>query len=421
LIFNTKVRSVIQMSITGLRKDFINRQFYNLIVFALIFGVIFYDSIDALGFSYVDEICALLLLILFGYMVLGTKSWEFNKAFLFVIAVFLFYLVYSFVIQSNAKGAILTDFVIQSKPYLSFFCVYAMRPVFSENQKTIIRQLIVLCSLYVFVIGAISLVYYEVITYTFGHVSRVATASTVLAMLYLYCSNFTKKDKYVFIFILAIGLLSTRSKHFGFFAISTLIVLYFNNVTKMKFNFRNVLFFMAAFGVTILVSWNKINYYFITGGFGSGREADNLYARMALYYYAIPILKDYFPFGSGFASYATYTSGTSYSSIYTKYDMNNMFGLTKSNPAFISDTYYPVLAQFGFVGVVLFFSFWIYLLKRAIKLYTKGFLKESVMAILIILFFLIECTSDATLTHNRGMFMMMLLGLTFAERGDVKT
>ena len=401
---------------SDLRKEFINGQFFNLTVFALIFGVIFYDSIDALGFSYVDEICALLLVILFAYMVFSTKSWEFNKAFLILIAVFIFYLVYSFVIQSNTKGAILTDFVIQIKPYLAFFSVYAMRPVFSDNQKTILRQLIVLCSLYVLTVGAISLVYYEIIPYTFGHLSRIATASTVLALLYLYCSDYTKKDKYVFILILAIGLLSMRSKHFGFFAVSTLLVLYFNDATKMKFNFRNVLFLIVVFGVTILVSWKKIYYYFLTGGFGTGREADNLYARMALYYYSIPILKDFFPFGSGFASYATYTSGTSYSSIYVKYEMNHMYGLTKSNPSFMADTYYPALAQFGFVGVILFFYFWVYLLIRAIKIYSKGFIKESVMAILMILFFLIECTSDATLTHNRGMFIMMILGLTLIRK-----
>jgi len=399
-----------------LRKEFINNQFFNLTVFTLIFGVIFYDGIDALGFSYVDEICALLLLILFVYMVFSTKSWEFDKAFLFVIVVFVFYLVYSFVIQSNTKGAILTDFVIQVKPYLAFFCVYAMRPVFSDNQKTILRQLVVLCSVYVLAVGVGSLVYYEIITYTFGHVSRIATASTALALLYLYCSEYTKKDKYVFMLILATGLLSLRSKHFGFFAVSILIVLYFNDASKMKFNLRNVLFFIVAFGVTILVSWKKIYFYFFTGGFGSGREADNLYARMALYYFSIPILKDYIPFGSGFASYATYTSGTSYSSIYTKYDMNHLYGLTKSNYSFIADTYYPALAQFGFAGVILFFYFWIYLLRRAVINYAGGFIKESVISILIILFFLIECTSDATLTHNRGMFILMILGLTITKK-----
>jgi len=401
--------------ITDSQQSFINTQFFNLTVFALIFGVIFYDSIHAMGFSYVDEICALLLFFLFLYKVFSTKAWAFNRTFLIVIGIFIFYLIYSFIIQSNTKGAILTDFVIQFKPYLSFFCVYALRPVFSAGQKTIIRQLVVLCSIYVLMVGVTTFVYYEIITYTFVHVSRIATASTVLAMIYLYCSDYSKRDKLVFVLLLAIGLLSTRSKHFGFSVLSALLVFYIDRSFKLKLNLRNTFFIVAAFALVILVSWKKIYFYFFTGGFGSERSLYNYFARVALYIFSLQLLIDYFPFGCGFASYATYASAVNYSPIYTKYGMNNMHGLTKANPDFVADVYYPALAQFGVVGVILFFYFWAYLLKRALNMFKKGFLKESVMAILIIAFFLIESTSDATLTHNRGMFMMMILGLVFAD------
>lgn len=401
--------------ITDIQQDFINRQFFNLTLFTLIFGVMFYDTISALGFSYVDELCAVFLLLLFGYKVAKSKTWEFNKAFLFLISVFIFYLLYSIVIHSNSTGAILTDFIIQIKPYVAFFCVYAIHPKLSDNQKKIIRQVIVLCSLYLIMVGITLFVYYDIIEYTFGHVSRLATASSILALLYLYCSEYTKADKLIFIVILALGLFSTRSKHFGFFAFCTLLILYFNQSFKMKLNLKNSFFIIAALALTILVAWEKIYFYFVTGGFGEGRTVNDLYARMALYYFATHILMDFFPFGSGFASFGTYASGTSYSPIYIKYGMNKMQGLTKDAPDFIADTYYPALAQFGFAGVILFFYFWINLAKQAIKAYSKGYHKESIMAIMIIVFFIIECTSDATLTHNRGMFMMMLLGLLFSD------
>ena len=92
--------------------------------------------------------------------------------------------------------------------------------------------------------------------------------------------------------------------------------------------------------------------------------------------------------------------------------MNILYGLTKSAPSFIADTYYPALAQFGVVGVVLFFGFWGKLLLTALRNFTKDNLKDFTISILIILFFLIECTSDSTITHNRGLFMMMLLALS---------
>ena len=170
-----------------------------------------------------------------------------------------------------------------------------------------------------------------------------------------------------------------------------------------------------ALAATAYVAKDKIELYFITGGFGGGRSEEDLYARMALYYFSIPIFLQYIPFGSGFASYGTYASGVYYSKLYNRFGMDHLYGLTESNPNFVADTYYPVLAQFGFVGVALFFSFWIYLTSQAMKAYRVGMKKESILVLLIVFFFAIESTSDATITHNRGLFIMMLLGLLMSD------
>jgi hypothetical protein len=341
--------------------------------------------------------------------------WEFNKLFLTVLGIFIFYLIYSIVIRANSTVAILSDFIIQIKPYLAFFCVYAIHPNLTENQRKIIRQLVLLCSLYVLFVGiAYHIISYDVIKYTFGHESRLATASSILALLYLYCSDYTKTDRMIFLLLLSLGILSGRSKHFGFFAICLLVILYFNESFRMKLNLRNLAFIMIAIAAAMFVARGKIYYYFITGGFGDGRTPNDLYARMALYYFALQIITDYLPFGTGFATYATYTSGMYYSPVYAKYGMQNMHGLTKEAPTFIADTYFPALAQFGIAGVLLFFTFWIHLVMKTIKAHHKCG-KESTIAFVIIIFFMIECTSDATITHNRGMFIMMLLGLLFHD------
>jgi hypothetical protein len=249
----------------------------------------------------------------------------------------------------------------------------------------------------------------------FGHESRLATASSILALLYLYCSDYTKTDKIIFILLLSIGILSGRSKHFGFFTVCLFIMIYFNRSFKMRLSTRNMVFIIIVLAFTIFAAREKIYYYFITGGFGGGRAPSDLYARMALYYFSLQIFMDYFPFGSGFATYATYASGINYSPIYIKYSMQNMHGLTKEAPEFIADTYFPALAQFGIAGVILFFTFWIHLVLKAIKAYRLNCHKEATIALIIIIFFMIECTSDATLTHNRGMFIMMILGLAFHD------
>ncbi len=391
-------------------QKFIDNTFYYLFVFALVFGVVFYDATRY--FSFVDEICAIVLCALYGYYVFHTPNWSVNKLFLVTLGVFFFYLFYSLAIQCNSKAGIVTDFIIQIKPYLAFFTVYAFKPVLNETMKRNLRLLAVLFSIYLLGVGITVPFTSKILDALLHHESRLATAATIMALLYLYCSNYTLKDKVIFLLILSIGLLSGRSKIYGFFVLATFVVFYVNGSFELKFNKKNVVLFSLASVAVLIAAWSKINFYFIEGGIGNPRDAYDYYARAALYFFSVDIFKDYFPFGSGFATYATFASGQYYSHIYNDYGMDIMHGLNERHPDFIADTYYPALAQFGVVGLFLFFAFWGILTKKALINFSKVNLKDFTINILIILFFLIECTSDATITHNRGLFMMMLLALS---------
>ena len=398
-------------------QEFINKSFFILLLFTFLFGVMFYDMIDRqLGFSYTDEICVLLVLILYIAKVYKSPKWEFNRTFLIFIGIITFYLIYSIAIGSNVIQGILMDFFIQAKPYISFFCVLALKPELNVNQKKIIRQTVLVFGFYLLLVGFISFGFNDgLVKVLFGHESRFATAATILSLLYLYCGDYTKIDKFVFVLLLSIGLLSGRAKLFGFLAMCVLMLLYMNDSFKMKLNTKNTFFLLLAIALTAFVARDKIQLYFIEGGLGNTRATEDLYARMALYYFSVSVFMEYIPFGSGFASYATYASGVYYSPIYDKLYMNNLYGLTKADPKFISDTYYPALAQFGVVGVVLFFLFWGHLAYKGIKAYSKDCRQEVIISFMIIVFFLIECTSDSTITHNRGIFLMMLLGMIFSD------
>ena len=119
-----------------------------------------------------------------------------------------------------------------------------------------------------------------------------------------------------------------------------------------------------------VVSWSKMRLYF---GIGDSLESvpEGFIARAMLYVTFPEILKDYFPFGSGFASFGSYASGVYYSDIYAQYGLENVKGMTKLNYSYIADTYYPCLAQFGIVGILLYFSFFFYVVKKALDLYKQ--------------------------------------------------
>ena len=80
-------------------------------------------------------------------------------------------------------------------------------------------------------------------------------------------------------------------------------------------------------------------------------------------------------------------------------------------PSFICDAFYPELAQFGVVGIMLYFAFWLSVLRKSAKAAMPAM---QMFVLLIFLFFLIEGIADATFTQNRGLFILIILGLTLS-------
>jgi hypothetical protein len=391
-------------------QKYIDKYFFAFFLFIYVFGLLFYNTIAlATHFEGTDELCLLALVMGYVYVVFADKDWRINRVFLFTLGVFLFYLIYSFSIHSNRPAGILMDFLIQMKPYLAFFCVYQLKPRLDDKQKLLLNQACLLVwfawLLPIGVLGAINDKFFFAIV---AHPTNFAASVAVTSLLYLFSSPFRLRDRLIFIGLLALGLLSGRSKFFGFFVLASAFALYFTNPRRIRFSFLNVILGLVALALVLLVAKTKIEFYFMQGLTGDA-EPDYI-ARFALYANALPILEDYFPFGSGLASYATYTSGVYYSPIYTKYGISSVWGLSKNYHSFISDTYYPSLAQFGWVGVFLYLSFWVYIVHKALSLGAARSPKYFVMALSIICFFLIESVADSTFTGNRGLVMMMLLG-----------
>jgi len=398
-------------------QEFINNTFYKYLIFTLIFGLLLYGTI---GFDGIDEICALFLLVFFGYTVFKTDGWYINKSFIVISAIFLFYLCYSFYIDSNTKRAIISDFIIQFKPYLAFLAVYYLKPQFSKNQKSILRIICFSFWLLLFFLGVLSIFIPNIIDVLMFHVAFYAACVIALSFIFYYCGENTVKDRLIFILMLSAGLFSTRAKFFGFYFLAVILTIYSPYIKNLKINAKTIIAFLLIVTGIILVGWQKLDLYFALSG-DSEEVETGLLARMMLYATSIDVLIDYFPFGSGFASFASYSSGVYYSPLYAKYGIDKIWGMNSSDYSYIADTYYPCLAQFGVVGILLFCSFFFFITHKVYHIFKQSQNpKNLIMALLIIGYFLIESIADATFTGHRGFFMMIILGLLFANR-DEKT
>jgi hypothetical protein len=292
-----------------------------------------------------------------------------------------------------------------------------MKPCLNRRQKKLLRETALLCwFLFLLPVGMLSIVYPQIFIELLTHVAYFGIAVALVALTFLYGSPFTLRNKIIFLVLLSLGLLCGRAKFYGFFTMSAFTVFFFSGTTPFKFSFKNILITLCMVALVVLVAWKKISYYFVNPLVGAENMEIDMVARLMMYYTMPQILYDYFPFGCGFASYATYSSAEWYSDIYIKYGLDNVWGMSKSYSSFLADAYYPGLAQFGVAGIVLFLWFWVYVIGKAIRLYRQtGDAKRITLLFLAIGFLFVEDIAATTFIAQGGFFVMILLGLILSE------
>lgn len=384
--------------------------FKKIFIITLIIGVIAYGFIVNLGFSFTDELCALLFLIIYMYY-----TFSFNligKEMLKTFGILTLFFLYACIWGQNIYKAAIIDLVIISKPFLLFYICYYLPVNLNQTFKKKLQQFCIIICIICLFIGLNN----TSIRYFFGAEAQMASTISIASILYLYCSNKTPKEIVISTILLSVGLLSTRSKFYGFY-ISYLFIFFISQKFKIKkgLSIKNFFFVTILIGAILVTTWEK-TYGYVYGAGLSKENATDMIARPALYMGMIEILKRYPLLGSGMGSYANYASVAYYSPIYYQLGYEKIWGLGPEMPEFAADTFLPVLAQYGLIGIFLFYLFWEKRLKEA-KLYfpSSDLSVHYKLCISIVLFFLIESLADSTFTQNRGMFMMGVLGLILNE------
>lgn len=191
-------------------------------------------------------------------------------------------------------------------------------------------------------------------------------------------------------------------------AIGAMICLFFIYfiICKKRREFR--FFTWAVLLVSmLLVAERQFNYYFLSLGTES--------ARAALTKVSFLIAKDYFPFGTGFGTFASTFSDEPYSRVYSLYHIQNVWGISKSYSSFVSDTFWPmILGQTGYLGTICYAVVLVILLSVVFKLRKyNAYLFAS--ALTMILYLLISSTSESAFVNTMAVPFAFLIGVHLAE------
>ncbi len=341
--------------------------------------------------SWLDEAIAVSL---FLFMFLAYKPFR-HKEFKVFVLIMLGYLLYSFILGVNVPQAAIFDLMQFMKPFISFYAIYYASVRMSG--KTLKKF-----SLFCIILGMFFYLSLPYIAYVYGNSAGLANASLLVSFTYYAFSRHDKRAKVIALLILFPGFFALKAKFVATFVFFVYIIFFLKE--KIKFNIKYICLISLLVCVAIYFNFEKFSAYFITG-FEDGM------ARAYLYYYGFVILFTYIPFGSGLGTFGTEATRQYYSPLYYKYGINEVWGCAPEDAgtafSFIADTFFPVLAEFGICGVILFFVFW----KRRYKTICLLQMNMYKMGIIMIFFVMIHSVADSGIMLGpSSISTFMLLG-----------
>lgn len=375
--------------------------------FYTLFWVIYFPVCIAftnvVKFDFSDELlCILLLLYAITKKRFIAKEKKKTGEIKIYIAIMLFYVVYSFVIDITTPRGIWLDILQQIRPYTVFYLTWMLAPQFTETQKKLIVRVMLASFLgYLFFFRT-----NPYVVSPFGGEESAALGQIALCcgMIYFLFTEHTKRNRNIAIFLMLIGLASGKSKYIGECIAFIALVVYVDK--KIRFDNMATYLKVGLLGtVIIFFTWTKFNAYYVEG---FQEDAERM-ARPETYKTGLLIMKDYFPFGSGLGTFASAAAAKEYSPLYYKYKIDDIWGLTPENPMFLADTFYPIVySQFGFFGALMFLWFWKRRLQEANRIIDPNYYKMALMCIIALA---LENTADSSYLSGKGMGYFMILAV----------
>lgn len=359
--------------------------------------IAFYDLVN----DYVDEFMTLIL-ILFTCMKLHSRyvNRQPLKEAWACILIFLFYLVYSLILKVNVPMAAIIDFQQQIRPYAVFYCTLILMPQFSKRQKK--------WMLFSILASLVGYLFWKRSTIWGSENVIFGSLSIGAGMTYYLFTKETGFNRYVSTAIVLFGLLCGKFKYIGECVAFVGVVFLLKKKIKIGSQ-KSIAFALVLVCTVIFFAWDRFDSYYV-----SGMNNEEL-ARPMMYKTAPKVLVDYFPFGSGLGTFGTAASAkTYYSPLYYKYELSEIWGMSPADHgAFNADSFYPCLAQLGFVGLFFFFVFWKRRLSAINNIQDLRYYKIAIMAFLCLA---IENTADTSYLSGRGMVYFMLIALCLSQK-----
>lgn len=360
-------------------------------------------------FQYYDEFVAIVSvpIIFFNLINKKSKNKQNKKIMIFLVLILIIGVLGNIIYKYQIIKYVLFDMLL----FLKFYLIYFMSEIvwnnsFLEKYNKKIR----------FHIGLIALIlcFFTFLNYAFtiwpndyryGILSNKLFYShpTFLSGICIFLLSFSirtnKKVLNITNIIITLILISTlRFKAIGAAMAVFLLSLYVER-TQKKLSLTKI----AFVGVILLIfAFDQINFYFFK---------NDGFARKELMNASFEIAKDYFPIGTGFATFGSFYSAENYSLIYYKYNLNTVYGLSPNYHYFVADSFYPMLlGQFGYIGLFLYLICIYLLFKKIQNIDLKKNKYVYISKICALTYLIISSTSESSFTGPMAISLALIMG-----------
>lgn len=395
-----------------------------IIFFALFYLLVFQNPLTAYAsgaFAYIDEMFALLGILLPAAILLGKGKMRFRRDTVqtaaWLLAFVCFGLLGNILFRYQPLKPVLKDLYVNLKFFLSvsagFYLIRAARP---DRERLLAHTKFCITVLFALLLADVVFDLFpgggyrygmRVRSLIFGHVTYLAGTCVFLLSVLLF--HFEKRNAVYMALALLVLMSTLRGKALAGAAVYVFLI-YIVIIRRRRLK----LWHLAAIGaVSLWVAWEQINFYYI--------ELAGKSARSVLTQTALRIMEDYFPIGTGFGTYGSAVAGEYYSPVYVRYGFLHYYELNQGS-AYLSDTFWPIiLGQTGFAGTVCYLAVLARLFRKLAPL--RGISAGAYAAVLFVcIYLLISSTSEPTFCNSVSIPLAMLLGygLTVAEKGGAR-
>ena len=235
----------------------------------------------------------------------------------------------------------------------------------------------------------------------FGHP---AFASSIFAGFTALLLVEPKKNKLWICLGLILVAATLRSKSFAFVGLVIYSLIFLRkNINTLKILIVGVL--------VLIIGWSQIQYYFLNPNASRARALSA----------SVEIANDYFPVGSGFATFGTMISGQYYSEAYEEYGLSQRYGFRRDAYNFVADGGWAmIIGQFGYFGTILFVAMIISLILSIKCRITanKGGNIQIIPYIALIGYLLISSTNEAAFNSNYAVLYSIMLAIMVKKQQE---